>query len=94
MFLLRFSPFKQRKPRDFSYKPFYYKEDDDSAGKGTSPGDRIREAYAGAHTRGLRDKMEDRRHFGGGYDTAAGARKLIFLLALLGILALIYFVYL
>ncbi|MGQ3012803.1 MAG: hypothetical protein ACT6QS_03800 [Flavobacteriales bacterium] len=94
MLLSRFGIFKQRKPREFSYKPLYYKEEEE-VDTLSDPGERIRAAY-GRNEGGssMRDKMESRRHFGGGYDPAKSSRKLIFLLMLLGIIAVVYFVYL
>jgi len=59
-----------------------------------APGERIRAAYGKSEGSSLRDKMENRRHFGSGYDPAKSSRKLIFLLMLLAIIAVVYFVYL
>ena len=94
MLLSRFSIFKQRKPREFNYRPFYYKEEENSNAPALNPGERIRTAYGQTEQNTLRDRMEERRHFGAGYDPARGMRKLLFLRALLGVIAVVYFVYL
>jgi len=81
MLLPRLNMLTQRKPRDFNYKPMYVK-DEDLDPNSTSEG-RIRAAYGSKEEKSIREKMEDRRHFGGTYDHEKAKKKLYFLAVVL-----------
>lgn len=72
----KFTIFKQRKPREFNFKPLYSKgiEEEDMTAE-----NRIRGAYGSASPKTMREKMEDSRHFGATYDASQARKKLKFL---------------
>jgi len=81
MLLQRLSIFKQRKPRAFNFKPIHLK--DENLDESASAESRIRAAYGSSSEKTIREKMEDRRHFGGTYDHEKAKKKLYFLAVVL-----------
>lgn len=93
MFLARFSIFKSKKPKPFSYIPRYYDEEEDIK-KGTqTPEERIRQAYgtiSSPNIKTYRERMEERRLLAS-YDSSAARRRIIFLIALLASVIFLFF---
>lgn len=81
MLIPKLSLFKQRKPREFNFKPLYAK--DENLDLNATAEDRIRAAYGSKEDKTIREKMEDRRHFGGTYDHEKAKKKLYFLAVVL-----------
>lgn len=91
MFLERFSIFKQKKPREFNYKPMHAK--DEEVSENSTAESRIRASYGKSDVRSIREKMEDRRHFGGTYDHASAKKKLYFFAMVLIAIVIWIFLY-
>jgi hypothetical protein len=92
MLFSRLSIFKQKQPKSFTYTPRYYNEEEEIV-KGGSAEDRIREAFGSREKiekKTYREKMDERRLMGS-YDTHAARKKTIYLLALLAVIAVLWF---
>lgn len=77
MLLPKLSLFNHKKPREFNYKPMYVK--DENLDPNSTVEGRIRSAYGSKEEKTIREKMEDRRHFGGTYNHEKAKKKLYFL---------------
>jgi hypothetical protein len=92
MLFSRFSIFKQKQPKSFTYTPRYYDEEEKSQ-QDISPELRIRQAFGSlerAEKKTYREKMDERRLMGS-YDTHAARKKTIYLLTLLAVIAVLWF---
>jgi hypothetical protein len=92
MLFSRLSIFKQKQPKSFTYTPRYYNEEEELQQGSTSEA-RIRQAFGSierAEKRTYREKMDERRLMGS-YDTHAARKKTIYLLALLAVIAVLWF---
>ncbi|MCG9910298.1 MAG: hypothetical protein MH137_03275 [Flavobacteriales bacterium] len=93
MFLARFSIFKSKKPKPFSYIPRYYNEEEEIEKGMQTPEERIRQAYgtiSSPEIKTYKERMEERRLLAS-YDGSAARRKIIFLIALLASIAFLFF---
>lgn len=93
MLFSKFSIFKSRQPKQFTYVPRYYNEEAEMDQNAQDAGSRIRQAYGSMERKEpkkLRDRMEERRLLGS-YDGEKARKKTISLLALLAIIVFLYF---
>lgn len=92
MLFAKFSVFKQRTPREFNYKPIYYKEEEDQ--NPPTHEERIRSAFqkqGKSDAKSFAEKMEERRYLESLHSNHRGRSKIIYLIALAAIIALFYF---